>query len=184
MRALGLNTSDPHHEGFYRAMRVSSPRPIAELQTKAIQDEAIAVYNRLQTDRTSLVEPQRQDQSVQPPFFWHHIQPERRRLAIIDTWQQARPGTTQRQLFDRGATNGEHGPNWVTLWLLYSVFRSRDVRNNRNRRVDQGGSGSGSSGEFHPSSSQQCGTDHLAGHGGSNGETKVYDPARNAYRPR
>lgn len=47
----------------------------------------------------------------------------------------------QRRLFDQGSTTGEHGPNWVTLWLLYSVFRSRDVRNNRNRRGGDGGSG-------------------------------------------
>jgi hypothetical protein len=142
------------------------------------------VYNRLQSDRSSLLDPQRQDQGVQPPFFWHHIRPDRRREAIIETWQQARPGTTQRQLFDRGATNGEHGPNWVTLWLLYSVFRSRDVRNNRNRRVGEGGSGSNGSGKlqlFIFLSDHR--TDRFAAHGGG-GEAKVYDPARNAYRPR
>jgi hypothetical protein len=44
-------------------------------------------------------------------------------------------------MFDRGATAGEHAPNWVTLWLLYSVFRSRDVRNNRNRRAGEGAAG-------------------------------------------
>lgn len=106
------------------------------------------MYNRLQTDRSCLLDPQRQDQSVQPPFFWHHIRPDRRRQAITETWQQARPGTMQRRLFDRGSTTGEHAPNWVTLWLLYSVFRSRDVRNNRNRRV--GESGSGGSGKLEP----------------------------------
>jgi hypothetical protein len=46
-------------------------------------------------------------------------------------------------MFDRGATTGEHAPNWVTMWLLYSVFRSRDVRNNRNRRTGEGSGGSG-----------------------------------------
>lgn len=101
------------------------------------------MYNRLQNDRDSLVEDKRNDPSCQPPFFWHHITKERQRHAIIDTWQLAHVGTVQRQLFDRGATNGEHGPNWVTHWLLYSVFRSRDVRNNRNRRGDSGGTGSG-----------------------------------------
>jgi hypothetical protein len=31
----------------------------------------------------------------------------------------------------------------VTLWLLYSVFRSRDIRNNRNRRAGEGSSTAG-----------------------------------------
>lgn len=107
------------------------------------QDEAIVVYARLNNDRSNLVEQQRQDSSIQPPFFWHHMRPERRRAAIIETWQQARPGTVARRLFDAGATAGEHAPNWVTLWLLYSVFRSRDVRNNRNRRAEGSTGGNG-----------------------------------------
>lgn len=37
-----------------------------------------------------------------------------------------------------GATDGEYQPNWVTLWLLYSVFRSRDERNNRSNRNNRG----------------------------------------------
>ena len=101
------------------------------------------VYSRLNGDRSNLVEQQRQDSSIQPPFFWHHMRPERRRAAIIETWQQARPGTVARRLFDAGATAGEHAPNWVTLWLLYSVFRSRDVRNNRNRRAEGSNGGNG-----------------------------------------
>ena len=105
-----------------------------------LKEEAIAVYNKINSDRTSLVDDKRNDNSIAQPFFWHHIRPERRRQAVIDTWQQAKPGTVQRSLFDRGATTGEFGPNWVTQWLLYSVFRSRDIRNNRNRR---GGEGSG-----------------------------------------
>jgi len=101
------------------------------------------VYSRLNNDRSNLIDEKRNDQAIQPPYFWHHIRPDRRRQAIIDTWQNARPGTIQRQLFDRGATNGEHAPNWVTLWLLYSVFRSRDTRNNRNRRAGEGASAGG-----------------------------------------
>lgn len=107
------------------------------------QDEAIAVYNQLNSKRDFLVEQQRQDSSIQPPFFWHHIRPECRRQAVIDTWQNARVGSQARRLFDMGATSGEHAPNWVTLWLLYSVFRSRDVRNNRNRRGDGGSTANG-----------------------------------------
>ncbi|KAL6252341.1 hypothetical protein RBB50_000059 [Rhinocladiella similis] len=145
MKALGLSTTDPRHEGYYRAMR----------------EEAIAVYNGLNADRSSLIDEKRSDKSTSPPFFWHHIRQERRRQAIIDTWQQAKPGTIQRTLFDQGATTGEHAPNWVTLWLLYSVFRSRDIRNNRNRRA-----GDGSSGGSHSS-------------GGS--DSAIFDPARNAY---
>lgn len=80
---------------------------------------------------------------MRPPFFWHHIRPERQRWGVLEIWRNAGPVT--RPLFDRGATNGEYGPNWVTGWLLYSVFRSRDVRNNRNRRKGDD-SGSGTSG--------------------------------------
>ncbi|KAI1608442.1 hypothetical protein EDD37DRAFT_174954 [Exophiala viscosa] len=145
MRALGLSTTDPRHEGYYRAMR----------------EEAIAVYARLNSDRSSLVDEKRNDKSTAPPFFWHHIRQDRRRQAIIDTWQQAKPGTIQRTLFDQGATTGEHAPNWVTLWLLYSVFRSRDIRNNRNRRAGEGScAGSQSS-------------------GGS--DSAIFDPARDKY---
>ncbi|KAJ4508482.1 hypothetical protein HRR81_003952 [Exophiala dermatitidis] len=165
MRALGLSTTDPRHEGYYRAMRVRleniyqgnrwgpcSPRK---------QEEAIAVYNRLNSDRSSLIDEKRNDASTTPPFFWHHIRPERRRQAIIDTWQLAKPGTIQRTLFDRGATTGEHAPNWVTLWLLYSVFRSRDIRNNRNRRAGESGAGGGHSSGSH--------------------DAAIFDPARDKY---
>ncbi|RMD44457.1 hypothetical protein DV735_g610, partial [Chaetothyriales sp. CBS 134920] len=76
----------------------------------------------------NLIEERRNDPGTQQPFFWHHIRPEVRRRAIIETWQNARAGSVQRRLFDSGATVGEHAPNWVTLWLLYSVFRSRDEK--------------------------------------------------------
>ncbi|KPI42772.1 uncharacterized protein AB675_1937 [Cyphellophora attinorum] len=146
MRALNLDPSNTHHEGCYRAMR----------------DEAIRTYKRLESDRSCLVDEKRRDPSVMPPFFWHHITKERQRAAIIETWQHAPVGSIQRQLFDRGATTGEHEPNWVTHWLLYSVFRSRDVRNNRNRRGDnEKGSGSG-----------------------RHEVSKVYDPARDQHRSR
>ena len=92
------------------------------------------MYNRLNLDRSCLVDEQRNNLATKPPFFWHHIRPDRRKAAVMETWERARPGSMQRQLFDLGATAGEHEPNWVTLWLLYSVFRSRDIRNNRNRR--------------------------------------------------
>lgn len=139
MKALHLDTNNPQHEGLYRAMRVSIWSLLLILlvdANKAEQDEAIAVYNRINADRSSLIEEQRDNQATKAPFFWHHIRPDRRRQAIMETWHQARRGTDQRRLFDCGQTDGEHAPNWVTLWLLYSVFRSRDIRNNRNRRND------------------------------------------------
>ena len=140
MKALHLDTNNPQHEGLYRAMRVSSLE-YARMQLfvvdRSLQDEAIAVYNRINADRTSLIEEQRNNNNTQAPFFWHHIRPDRRRQAIMETWHQARRGSDQRRLFDCGQTDGEHAPNWVTLWLLYSVFRSRDIRNNRNRRNDE-----------------------------------------------
>ncbi|OQD73275.1 hypothetical protein PENDEC_c016G00695 [Penicillium decumbens] len=116
MHALGLSAHEPQHEQYYRAMR----------------DEAIIVYNRMNQDTSHLLDSVRADPATRPPFFWHHIRPDHQRLAITEIWRNASPLT--RQFFDCGGTNGEYGPNWVAGWLLYSVFRSRDVRNNRNRR--------------------------------------------------
>ncbi|KAL4872915.1 hypothetical protein BDV12DRAFT_113138 [Aspergillus spectabilis] len=122
MQALGLNSHDPQHEQFYRAMR----------------DETIIVYNRLNEDPSNLLDPVAADPSTKPPYFWHHIRPDRQQWAIREIARNATPRT--RPLFVSGDTSGEYGPNWVAGWLLYSVFRSRDVRNNRNRRKgeDQG----------------------------------------------
>ena len=124
---------------------VKSNKSCHEIETAADhrQEEAIVVYNRLNGDRKSLVDDKQNDRTVTTPFFWHHVRPERRKQAVTDTWQSAKPGTVARTLFDQGATTGEHAPNWVTLWLLYSVFRSRDIRNNRNRRAGEPGSGGG-----------------------------------------
>ncbi|OAL35816.1 hypothetical protein AYO20_04966 [Fonsecaea nubica] len=165
MRALGLSTTDPRHEGYYRAMR----------------DEAIAVYSKLNSDRTSLIDEKRNDSSTTPPFFWHHIRLDRRRQAIIDTWQQAKPGTVQRTLFDLGATTGEHAPNWVTLWLLYSVFRSRDIRNNRNRRAGEGGS---TGGKDNPAPLGALDTESFLydpGQSSGSNDSQIFDPARDKY---
>ncbi|KAL4891062.1 hypothetical protein BDV59DRAFT_194526 [Aspergillus ambiguus] len=116
MHALGLTSQDPPHEQIYRAMR----------------DEAIAVYNRLNEDPSNLLDSVANDPSTRPPFFWHHIRPERQNWGISQIAANAGPRT--RPFFAKGSTTGEYGPNWVAGWLLYSVFRSRDVRNNRNRR--------------------------------------------------
>lgn len=94
------------------------------------------VYNLLNQDTSSLLDNIRADPNTRPPFFWHHIRPDRQRWAVMEIWRNAGPLT--RPLFDRGGTSGEYGPNWVAGWLLYSVFRSRDVRNNRNRRKGEG----------------------------------------------
>lgn len=95
------------------------------------------VYNRMNQDTSHLLDSVRADPNTRPPFFWHHIRPEQQRLATMEIWLNASPLT--RQFFDCGGTNGEYGPNWVAGWLLYSVFRSRDVRNNRNRRKGESG---------------------------------------------
>ena len=151
MRALGLDHNNPHHEGYYRAMRVGRAKDRSKHKESdpSSKDEAIAVYNRMNQDRSNLIEERARDPATRPPFFWHHIQPNRRREAIIETWQRAAGGTVARRLFDLGATSGEYAPNWVTLWLLYSVFRSRDFRNNRNRRNgdDKGPGGCGEQGK-------------------------------------
>ncbi|KAJ9611574.1 hypothetical protein H2200_004758 [Cladophialophora chaetospira] len=164
MKALGLKSSDPRHEGHYKAMRVGHQVDDCHLvgpQADQKQEEAIVVYNRLNGDRTNLIDDKRTDSSITTPFFWHHIRQDRRRQAIIDTWQQAKPGTVARSLFDQGATTGEHAPNWVTLWLLYSVFRSRDIRNNRNRRTGEG--------------------DGRGGQSSGSNDSQIFDPARDQF---
>ncbi|KAJ5478686.1 hypothetical protein N7530_004195 [Penicillium desertorum] len=148
MHALGLNPQDPHHEQYYRAMR----------------DEAIIVYNRMNADTSNLLDNVRADPATRPPFFWHHIRPDCQRWAILEICRNAPP--LVRGLFERGATNGEYGPNWVAGWLLYSVFRSRDVRNNRNRRKGEvGGAGSESDKRTRQEETTQ--------------PKKYYDPVRN-----
>jgi hypothetical protein len=151
MRALGLDHQNPTHENYYRQMRVGfdSCSHLPKAHSSLSQEVAIAVYNRMNQDRSNLIDEKRGDPECRPPFFWHHIRNERRRCGILETWQQAPAGSMARTLFDRGQTSGEHAPNWVTLWLLYSVFRSRDFRNNRNRRNgdDRGDGGNGRSGK-------------------------------------
>jgi hypothetical protein len=148
------------------------------------------VYNRINADRSSLVEEQRNNQATKAPFFWHHIRPDRRRQAIMETWHGARRGTDQRRLFDCGQTDGEHAPNWVTLWLLYSVFRSRDIRNNRNRRNEESKPATNGNLCQKVMVGKQLTTVRTGTSGGSNiaVNNRIYDPARNAYvapqRPR
>ncbi|RDW81059.1 uncharacterized protein DSM5745_04616 [Aspergillus mulundensis] len=153
MAALGLNSHDPQHEQFYRAMR----------------DETILIYNHLNTSPTNLLDTlTNTSEKPKPPYFWHHIKPERQQWAIREIARNATPRT--KALFASGETNGEYGPNWVAGWLLYSVFRSRDVRNNRNRRRGE---------EQGPSqgSSQARASDT----GQAQGQVKkeYYDPVRN-----
>ncbi|KAJ5661802.1 uncharacterized protein N7477_009418 [Penicillium maclennaniae] len=116
MHALNLNAHNPQDEHFYRAMR----------------DEAIIVYNRMNQDTSYLVDSVRADPNTRPRSSGTIS-----RYAIMEIWRNASPMT--RRCFDQGGTNGEYGPNWVAGWLLYSVFRSRDVRNNRNRRKGESG---------------------------------------------
>ena len=96
------------------------------------------MYNFINSHPTCLIDEKRSDPSVSPPYYWHHVQPEYQRWAIREVWQRTPVGTLARALFDRGATDGEGAPNWVTHWLLYSVFRARDDRNNRNNRQHRG----------------------------------------------
>ncbi|PYH34528.1 uncharacterized protein BO87DRAFT_425774 [Aspergillus neoniger CBS 115656] len=169
MAALGLSTHDPQHEQYYRAMR----------------DEAISTYNHLNESPSNLLENYK---ALKPPYFWHHIRPERQRWGINEIARNASPLT--RPLFARGMTTGEYGPNWVAGWLLYSVFRSRDVRNNRNRRRGVIGVQGGEDGR---ASSPQMGVRHdggasasvsvsaggSAGGAASSGKKEYYDPVRN-----
>ena len=142
------------------------------------------MYNRMNQDRTNLIDERLGDAATQPPFFWHHIRPDRRRQAIMETWQRGQAGTITRRLFDCGATNGEYAPNWVTLWLLYSVFRSRDFRNNRHRRNGDA-KGSGAGGKLGNACDQwrELYADDIAGQSSSDSrsDSRYYDPARNGY---
>lgn len=142
------------------------------------------VYNQMNSDRSNLLDERRNDGSVRPPFYWHHIRPERQRWGIIEIWRNKSDMT--RQMFDRGITNGEYGPNWVTHWLLYSVFRSRDVRNNRNRRKGDDDHSSGGMLGLHRfvlphrligKAGDQRGSQSSA----ARTTSSYYDPARNGY---
>ncbi|KAK2736480.1 hypothetical protein FQN57_000736 [Myotisia sp. PD_48] len=158
MHALGLDSRNPEHEPLYRALR----------------EEAIIVYNEMNRDNSDLLDNLRNDpENGQPPFFWHHIRQERQQWGIMEIWRNAGPRT--RPYFELGATNGEYGPNWVTGWLLYSVFRSRDSRNDRSRKKgDDGGNnpgrGGGSAGQGQPKSPKSRGTGT---------KSTYYDPVRN-----
>ncbi|RAL16081.1 uncharacterized protein BO97DRAFT_337489 [Aspergillus homomorphus CBS 101889] len=163
MQALGLNSHDPQHEQYYRAMR----------------DEAIQTYNHLNEDRSNLLDSVAADPSTRPPYFWHHIRPERQRWGILEIARNAGPLT--RPLFARGAVaapfgngGGEYGPNWVAGWLLYSVFRSRDVRNNRNRRRGEERVCLGRS-----KSPQRLAQTQNQPNSGVSGKKEYYDPVRN-----
>ncbi|ODM23175.1 hypothetical protein SI65_00764 [Aspergillus cristatus] len=163
MRALGLTTSS-QDEQFYRAMR----------------DEAIQIYNRMNQDRSNLLDSLRDDPRTQPPFYWHHIRPECQRWGILEIWRTASSYT--RPYFDRGSTSGEYGPNWVAGWLLYSVFRSRDERNNRNRR--RGNEAARKQVDLShqlQQNQQQQQQQHVHGHGQQQeqGTKGYYDPVRN-----
>lgn len=126
------------------------------------QDEAIVVYNYMHRSNSDLLDNYRADPNMRPPYCWHYIRPERQRWGVMEIWRNSGPVT--RPLFDRGATHGEYGPNWVTGWLLYSVFRSRDIRNNRHRNQNKkdpgGGSGNGGSSSSSGGSSGKVDTFH------------------------
>lgn len=100
-------------------------------------------------DNSNLLENLQTNPDIRPPYFWHHIRPDRQQWGIVEIWRRSGPVT--RPFFDRGITTGEYGPNWVTGWLLYSVFRSRDIRNNRNRRKNDNGSGNNNNSGNKPS---------------------------------
>lgn len=119
-------------------------------------------------DTANLIDSVRDDPEAKPPFFWHHVRPEVQKWGIREIWVRASPVT--RPFFDLGATNGEYGPNWVTGWLLYSVFRSRDIRNNRSRRRNMqsgnhaagggGGGGGGSDSQAHANNKKLINDDY------------------------
>lgn len=122
-------------EEFLRALHIDPGHPNAEGVYKAMREQAIIVFEKINNSRSNLVDGKRTDPEVKSPFFWHHVRPEIREQAVRAVWQQAEAGTSVRKLFDLGATDGDLSPNWVTLWLLYSVFRARDDRNNRSKRT-------------------------------------------------
>ncbi|KAL1958164.1 hypothetical protein VTO42DRAFT_5019 [Malbranchea cinnamomea] len=127
MAALGLDVRNRDHERYYQAMR----------------DETIAVYREL--GKADLLDNQRNDPNIQPPFYWHHVRQDRIRWATAEIWRRAGPMT--RAFFSHGRSpNGDEGSNWVIGWLLYSVFRSRDERNRRRKNDDKSPPSSNGSG--------------------------------------
>ncbi|GCB23555.1 hypothetical protein AAWM_06440 [Aspergillus awamori] len=160
MAALGLSTQDPQHEQYYRAMRVQIPHPpipqslpIHNNPTNKIpqKDEAISTYNHLNEDPSNLLDIYR---TTKPPYFWHHIRPERQRWGINEIARNASPLT--RPLFARGMTSGEYGPNWVA---------GRASSPQMVLRYDGGASAAASAG---------------GGSGAANsGKKEYYDPVRN-----
>ncbi|GLB07994.1 hypothetical protein AtubIFM57258_003362 [Aspergillus tubingensis] len=138
MAALGLSTHDPQHEQYYRAMR----------------DEAISTYNHLNESPSNLLENYT---SLKPPYFWHHIRPERQRWGINEIARNASPLT--RPLFARGMTTGEYGPNWVA---------GRASSPQMGMRHDGGASASVS-----------VSAGGSAGGAASSGKKEYYDPVRN-----
>ena len=121
---------------------------------------------------------QANDPAAQPLYFWHHISPERQRWAVLHTWRSAPVGSIQRLHFNRGATEGEHGPNWVTLWLLSSVFRARDIRNNQNRHTSESCSSASS---VHRGESHALPSVTLINIESSAAKRRFYDEVRNIH---
>ena len=182
MRALGLSTSDPHHEGFYRAMRVSSPGPIAETRLTASRMRQLqcttdcrpiaAAWSTLRdkirassphssgTTSTLIAAGQRvstpgsrRDQARRSDSYLTVVQP-MASMALI------------------GSPFGCSTASFV-LGMCATIAIGESTRAAVVVPVS-----------FIPRSSQRRETDNVAGHGGCNGEAKVYDPARNAYRPK
>jgi hypothetical protein len=152
----------------------------------------------MKKDRTNLLDELINNPTVEPPFFWHQMKPERQRWAIEEVWRNGSPLT--RPFYDRGATTGEHGPNAVTRWLLYSVFRSRDDRNDRTKRKPRDG-GKGPNSGSDTSGGKRLPINLLLGHADTCSQTPgrttskpsstpsktkegrpYYDPARNGYK--
>ncbi|KAL4788272.1 hypothetical protein BJX76DRAFT_353303 [Aspergillus varians] len=162
MQALGLSSRNPQHDRTYLSLR----------------ETAGYIYTELNASPTNLLDNLASNPSTRTPYFWHHIKPERQRWAMREVVRRAGPDT--RELFAAGETDGEYGPNWVSGWLLYSVFRSRDVRNNRNRRkggaAGGGGGGGGGAGEGGGASKL---AKRQAGNDTGQAKKEYYDPVRN-----
>lgn len=79
-------------------------------------------------NREALLPRLQKDSSIKPPFFFGQIQESALRAEVVYIFHHARGPA--RTLFELGQeTKDDCEENWIIRWLLWHVFRYRDIRN-------------------------------------------------------
>ena len=78
------------------------------------------MYDELMSEISNLDNP-----NTKRPFTWASLGKERQKHAAWRLWKMARPGSVTKTLYDYGAPEAQSEPNWVTIWLMRDIFRSR-----------------------------------------------------------